>query len=443
MELRLVKGDGLITGTVMGPNGPLGNAIVTATTGATTVQTVSLTTGKVGSFTLRGLVTPDTYTVQVTLDNYTPQSATLTLMAGAKLTGVQIALNKASGQISGLVTTLADNKPAADVTVTVSSGGSALTSATATSQTTTNGAGTGATSGNIVTVTQSTGKVGSWTVTGLPIPGSYTVTFSRADLQSQTVAVSLDANGTVSGAAISQGNGITVAMKSATAQLTGTVTQRSSGGSVSKVGEAVVSLSSGTRTYTVSSASLPGDQIGHYTITGIVPGTYTLSVSNAGTSPTTVILTFTAGEDLTYDPVMIPPASISGQITDLSGASVAGLQILLYQSAQYPAQVYKTTTTNNSGVYSFPDVDAPQAYVVEVRSTVSGPLGSQTLVLQASQAELLNITVGTAATGPATNPPSTSLSPTVVTATKASSTTTSATATRTTSSTTCGQAGCP
>ena len=141
IELRLIKGDGLITGTVMGPDGPLGNAIVTATTGTSTVQTVSLTTGKIGSFTLRGLVTPGTYTVQVSLDNYTPQSATLTLTAGEKLQGVQIALTKASGQINGLVTTLADNKPAAGVTVTVSTGGSLAGSSATTT-------GTSSSSGN-------------------------------------------------------------------------------------------------------------------------------------------------------------------------------------------------------------------------------------------------------------------------------------------------------
>ena len=43
VQLRLRTGDGLISGTVTGPDGPLGDAVVTATTGTTTVSTVSLT----------------------------------------------------------------------------------------------------------------------------------------------------------------------------------------------------------------------------------------------------------------------------------------------------------------------------------------------------------------------------------------------------------------
>ena len=54
MQLRLRTGDGLISGTVTGPDGPLGGAVITATTGANKVETVSLTEGDVGAFTLRG-----------------------------------------------------------------------------------------------------------------------------------------------------------------------------------------------------------------------------------------------------------------------------------------------------------------------------------------------------------------------------------------------------
>ncbi len=54
IQLRLRTGDGLISGTVTGPDGPLGGAVITATSGTSTVQTVSLTEGQPGGFTCAG-----------------------------------------------------------------------------------------------------------------------------------------------------------------------------------------------------------------------------------------------------------------------------------------------------------------------------------------------------------------------------------------------------
>ncbi len=394
VQLRLRTGDGLISGTIIGPQGPLPGAIVTATTGKTVVKTVSLTQGAVGTFTLRGLVTPASYTVTVTLDNFTTQSSTLTLATGQKLTGVQLAMATSSGSLTGLVTLLPAGAPAPAVTVTVTSGATTVS-----------------------TVTQSTGNVGAWTVAGLPVPGAYTVTFSRIGLQSQTVAVSLDATGKMTGGAGTAAGGIAVGMRSASAVITGTVTQRAANGTTQKVGEAVITLTSGTDTYTVTSASLPASSLGRYEITGINPGTYTLSANRPGTSPTTVIVTVTAGQVLDYDPVMIPPASISGRVIDRGGGSVSGLEVDLYQAARYPATIYRSTTTDATGAYSFPDIDAPQAYVVQVQNTTSGPVGSATLVAAASQAAVLNLFIGQVTTTPTSSgAPSAGLAPALTTA---------------------------
>ncbi|MET0866369.1 MAG: carboxypeptidase-like regulatory domain-containing protein, partial [Nakamurella sp.] len=374
VQLRLRTGDGLISGTVTGPDGPLGGAIVSATTGTTTVQTVSLTEGTIGAFTLRGLVTPATYTVTASSPGYSSQTTSVSLAEGQKLTGDQLSLSRSSGSLSGVVTTLPGNVPAAGVTVTVSTG------------TTT-----------VQTVTQSTGNVGSWTIAGLPIPSPDTITFSRPDLESQTVAVALDAAGNLSsgsaGAGVGPG-GITVAMTSAFAQISGVVSQRDPSGSTQPVGEAAVTLSSGADTYTVTSASEPASAIGSYQVGGVVPGTYTLSVNRRGTTPTSVIVTVVAGQALVYNPVLIPPASITGTVTDQQGNPQGGLEVSLFRSSDYPAQATQRTTTNAAGVYTFADVDAPQAYVLEVRSSTLGALGSATLVLAASQPAVLDIKIG-------------------------------------------------
>ena len=396
--LRLRTGDGSVSGVVYGSAGPLGGAVITATDGSTTVKTVSVTKGTPGFFALRSLVTPATYTLTVTATGYAAQSSTVTLSSGQQVSNLRFTLAPAFGSLSGKVTLLVDNTPAPGVTVTITGGTTSLT-----------------------TVTQSAADAGSWQVSNLALPGVYTVTFSRSDLLSQTVAVSLDSTGQVVGGAAA-GSGVDVAMASATAVVAGVVSQRSSTGAVSAVGEADITLSSGTQTYTVTSASLPSNQLGRYQISGVAPGTYTLSASRKGTSPTTVIITVSAGQIMTENPVMIPPASITGTVALRGSGTLLGLQVLLYQSAQYPAQVYQTTTTDANGHYSFGNVDAPQAYVVEVRSTTAGALGSTTVVLEASKEITLDLTVGTLAATP-TTAATTATTPSAVAAPSATPTT--------------------
>ena len=372
IQLRLRTGDGLISGTVTGPDGPLGGAVITATSGTSKVQTVSLTEGQVGGFTIRGLVTPATYTVSVTSPGFTTQTTSVALADEQKLTGVQLTLARSAGSLSGSVTTLPGNAPAAGVSVTVSAGTT-----------------------SVQTITQSAGTVGAWTIAGLPIPGAYTVTFSRDDLQPQTVAVNLDAAGNpTTGSTGSAAGGIDVAMTSAFAEISGVVSQRSADGTTAPAGEATVTLSSGSDTYTVTSASEPESATGSYRVGGVVPGTYTLSVSRRGTSPTSIIVTVAAGQSLIQNPVLIPPASITGLVRDRQGNTQPGVEVDLFKASEYPAQVTQRATTDASGRYTFADVDAPQAYVLEVRSSSQGAIGSATIVLAASQAADLPITIG-------------------------------------------------
>ena len=110
----------------------------------------------------------------MTADGYASETLTVSLSAGQKLTGLAITLSRSSASLRGRVGLVAGTGgTAGGVGVTVTNG--LLT---------------------IQTVTASTADVGSWQVSGLAIPGTYTVTFARVDLQSQTVSVSLDAAGT-------------------------------------------------------------------------------------------------------------------------------------------------------------------------------------------------------------------------------------------------------
>jgi hypothetical protein len=274
---------------------------------------------------------------------------------------------------------LPSGSPAQGVTVTVTNG--ALT---------------------VQTVTQSTGNVGGWTVGGLTIPSTYTVTFSRPDLAGQTVSVSLDQAGVItpgSQGAVITSDGISVGMQSSTAVVRGTVSQRgavSDQGAASPVrtGEVQINLVSGTSSFAVTSASKPDDRLGQFEIDGVPPGTYTLSVNRRGTSPTSTIITLTAGEVRVYNPVLAAPAQISGVVSTADGQLRPGWQVQLYLASQYPTVITRSVTTDSAGRYVLSDVDAPQSYVIEARPTASAAAqGSVTREINASQQLIVDITV--------------------------------------------------
>lgn len=380
LDITLRKGDGLISGTVNSAAGPLGDVTLTATSGQTTVTTVSLdkgdgTRGK-GSFVLRSLPTPAQFTIVASAPGYASQTMSVSLAAGQSLTGVSLTLGRSSGSLSGKVTLSSGGDPAAGVSVVVTDG----------SQT-------------IQTATQSSGSdLGSWQVSGLALPGTYTVTFTRSDLAAHTLSISLDADGKITPASIGPGitsTGISVSLHPSTAVLYGVVKQKSTDGSgASPIGEATVQLSSGTSTYTVTTASVPDKAAGSYRIEGIPPGTYTVSVSLGGVTPTSAIVTLAAGDVTSYSPKLEPAASVTGTVVNAAGAPLGpGYVVELYLANDFPTTAYRTTTTDSNGKFSFPNVDAPQTYVVQVRPTAgSAPTGTTTLQLTASQALDVKVT---------------------------------------------------
>jgi len=368
VEITLRKGDGVISGLVSSAAGHLGGVTITATSGQTEVTTISLNSGEVGSFTLRGLPTPASYTVVASKPGFASQTMTLTLAKGQKLTGVGLTLGKSSGSLKGAVTLLPNRTPAAGVAVTVTDG-----------------------EHTIVTATQSSGDIGDWKVGGLAVPGTYTVTFTRADLAAQTLSVVLDAAGQITtgseGGTVTA-DGISVAMQPSSAVVKGTISQRGTevGASMEPVGEVTVQLSSGSVTYSVITASVPASDTGSYRIENVPPGTYTVSVSRNGVSPTSTIMQLTAGQVRDYSPELAAAASITGTVMQGDNPVPAGWYVDLYRSSGYPDESYRTVRTDSSGRFTFDDIDAPEVYVIEVRATRgSAPRGSRTIQLKASE----------------------------------------------------------
>ncbi|MCL3861864.1 carboxypeptidase-like regulatory domain-containing protein [Actinotalea sp. K2] len=361
VEIQLLDGDGSISGTVTGTAGPVGGASVVATFGDKQVSTESLTVDDVGSFTLRGLPTPGTFTVVVGADGFAPATLNLNLAAGQQLTGVSATLGAAAGTLSGTVTAPGDG---GGVTVTVSDGATTRQ-----------------------TVTQSQGPVGSWAVSGLRIPSTYTVTFSRENLESQVLSISVDGFGGVTTGAPSA-SAVDVRMRLSTARLFGTVRQSDAGGViVGPASNVQVVASSGQAQFVVTSASTPASSAGSFVLEGLPPGTYTLTFSRPGTRPTSSIVTLVAGQEQRVDPVLVSPASISGRVRQLQAPTVGAI-VDLYRADQYgtAAPPVASVRTDGEGRYVLADVDAPASYILEVRYSASGaPVAtSRPLTVQAS-----------------------------------------------------------
>ncbi|HLW45567.1 MAG TPA: carboxypeptidase regulatory-like domain-containing protein, partial [Acidimicrobiales bacterium] len=221
IAIVLTPGNGAISGTVASATGPVGGATVTATSGNTSFTTVSVTTpGSVGNFSLSSLPSPATISLTIDATGYAAQTLTVSLTADQHLTGLAVDLLPGEGSISGTVTT-PSGTPSGGVLVSASSGSTTLTTVTS-------------------SVTSTLGQVGSYSLTGLAIPGTYTVTFSRSDLQSQTVDLVLTV-------ATPNLKGENATLVPNTASLSGIVTSTSGGG----IAEVAVSLVSGTTSYEV------------------------------------------------------------------------------------------------------------------------------------------------------------------------------------------------
>jgi Carboxypeptidase regulatory-like domain len=348
IEVLLREGNGSISGEVIGPIGPLDNVFIEVSDGVTTRNTVTLSTGDVGSFALRDLPTPGSYTLTFSRAGFRTESVSVVLGDVIEVDGVSVRLNRALGSIAG---TVRDSSGAAlgGARVTVTGGGESRT-----------------------TTTLTTGALGAYLVDQLPIPATYTVTVTAPGSVSETRAVDLDEAPSTPDAI-----GVDVVLGSANASIGGTVS--ADGGPVSGV---TVTITDGSLTLVTTSAD---DPLGAYHVDGIPSGVYTITYERPGSATASRIVSLSPGDAADEDVALAPRASISGTIFDLVGVDLIprnGAVVQLHLVDSFPGTpAIATVTTGADGVYVFPGLDAPNSYVIAVQaSAINDTLVASTVV---------------------------------------------------------------
>jgi len=267
--VTLTARPGSISGTVTGGSGPLGGVTVTAAANGATFKTATPTTGAIGTFTLGNLPSPATYLLTFSAPGYGTDTVAQQLGPGQVLTGLAVKLSGGAGDITGTVDT-AGGSGMGGVTVTVTGASQPLT-----------------------TQTLTTGAIGSYELAGLPTPGQYALTFSLNGYSSVTVPVDL-----ASGASAS---GIDVTLAPANGSIDGTVEASGAG-----IAGATITVTDGGPPLTTVSTT---DPAGGFSISGVAPGTYSVTATLAGYLPDTVQVKIVAGQSATPTLQLVPAGS--------------------------------------------------------------------------------------------------------------------------------------
>lgn len=352
VEITLAAGNGEISGTVSGPEGTLGGARIRATDGTNEVETVSLTEGARGTFTLRNLPVPGQYSVTITRDGFAPEARTIALTNDVSSSGFDVRLLPAVGSIQGRV--VVNGQVTRGLTVTISGGDVNRTTA----------------------VLSQGSSAGTFSFSGLDAPRTYTLTFAGADTIPQVRVLDLDpSSGT------ENQSGVDVNLSPERTTVSGVVTDVDG----SPASQATVTLTDGADALVMLTADQP--TTGAFQFSNIAPGAYTLTASRIGTEPVVVLVTVSATNPTPPISVQLGrQASLSGTITGFD-PQVQELTVRLYLPSLFPVEALRTTETDSSGQYSFTELDAPASYVVAVFSspTSATPLDSEVVRTQPGQ----------------------------------------------------------
>jgi len=334
-DIDLTPGVGAFVGLVSGSDdqgvvGGIGGVTVTATDGDKVTRTATtVTSGPIGRFTLPDLPTPGDYTLTASGPGFQDQVRQVKIAKGVGSTTVDISLSRTDGVVDGVVS---------DET------GKGLT-----------GAGLTLTGGDNTYKTMTVSdKPGSYRFSGVP-PGTYVLsatqygrrtTFATVDIEAaRTVSVNLTLKSAIGDELTADG---TVRGRVVDARTNGPLTcDRAADPAV----ECQITVSTYAPTAPAESGKPSGLELvsgvygpgGDFTLPaeddpkyhGLLPGTYTVSISAPGFEPATTQVEVTQGRPTALAPVILQPlAMLAGTVTTRVGATAGPSCVVLVRSTE-------------------------------------------------------------------------------------------------------------
>lgn len=312
LEILLRRGGGVIAGRVVDGQGtPIGGAVLVVSDGQTEVRTRTLSEAEaLGTFDVRELPTPGTYSLTVETEGFFTETQTIVLGQDQQLTGRTVRLTASLGSVTGRVVDTT-GAPLGGITVTVLGPGLRVT--TETLSTPVGFVPSDVPPSALDASGQYLAQAGTWRISGLPVPGAYTVSFSAPGQRTQSVSVELTAG------AGSVRSGVNATLDPSTGTVSGRVFEATvpSGNQAASVTQRVLAGGTATLTTALGHGLAVGDAV---TVSGVgAPFNGTHRVTAVATS-TTFSFAVT-GADVAAGPVS-PAGQAARPISGVDGVVV-------------------------------------------------------------------------------------------------------------------------
>lgn len=287
LNVNLEPASGLLGGHVVNSGGtPLGGVAITVTDGTFVYGATTATTGDIGSWSIEGLGTPNTFTVTAELDGYGTAVLQQKLTPGDHEPNLVIPMTAGVGSIRG----------------TISGAGAAVGGITLTA------AGPGGTF-TTSTLTIGTSTAGTYIFPRLDIPGDYTVTVAAPGFVTQTRLVSLSR-------AAANASGVDFQLQPSTGSVIGVVLSHNPNGAGADDAIAGVGVQVRLENVTAKTTTVKEPDLGSFRIDELPPGTYTIEFSRYDHVPESRLITITAGKVLDLGNIVLTYAPITKYTND-------------------------------------------------------------------------------------------------------------------------------
>lgn len=293
-------------------------------------------------------------------EGFGTQTQVVELAAGQDLTGLTVTLTEGTGAVYGNVVG-SDGEPVAGVLVTVRAGTGTVPTSVAPPPALPPGPVVASDLGPDVlgaAVTLAEGPVGFYAIGDLPVPGTFTVTFQRDGYVMASMV-----------SALSEGSpetSVSPTLRRSTGIVSGVVAQEVVRPQPCRPFECLLPEAqvrvvdqTGSEVRNTTTASTPAERSGRYEISGLPPGSYSVTFSKEGYLPQTVSLVLGEGE-----PARELNVTLRGVDVAVTGRAPGCDQVVVLLADGRPLDPAVATTPRPDSSYHVRRLGTPGSYVV-------------------------------------------------------------------------------